>query len=312
MELCNNYIRIVSPDTKVISTIYDIINKSNPDNLFDRLDPLNEVDRCSDTFTYELKNPQEIYLHVFTPHAPNKENLKNMTSKWNVMITNEYECEANEIYGIITWDKGETTIEKDYEFLEGCYHLDSDYFWDIRIFNDIEEKIKYKLVSFENLRDFIGEEYDYVSEEDAVDIFNLYYDALLDEMKKPIKVVVDVDGGIVTGITSNVPVQTFLIDMDNLKEETNLETIESISTPEQSEVMTDEEIDQYIHNVIEHTKLNGYYQPVLSPQEWEQGDFPSFGVFKSLDKLLKVFPDHEYEFYSFNDIENPTFMDDKF
>jgi hypothetical protein len=312
MELCNNYIRIVSPDTKVISTIYDIIVKSKPDNLFNRLDPLNEVDRYCVSFTYELENPQVISMYVFTPHAPNQENLKNMTSKWNVMITNEYECESNEIYGMLQWDIGITIVEKDYEFMEGCYHLNSEYFWESRIFNDIESKIEKKLVSFENLRDFIGNEYPYVSEEDALSIFNHYYDTLLDEMKKPIKVMVEVDGGLVMGITSNVSVQTFLIDHDNLNEETNLETIELTLIPDNSTIMGDDQMDEYIKKVIHGIKLNGYYQPVLSPKEWEEGNFPSFGVFKSLDKLLEVFPDHEYEFYSKDDIENPTFMDDKF
>lgn len=51
------------------------------------------------------------------------------------------------------------------------------------------------------------------------------------------------------------------------------------------------------------------YQPVLTPEEWETGNFPSFGAYENLERAKEDFPNREIEALNENDIEEPTYFD---
>lgn len=54
---------------------------------------------------------------------------------------------------------------------------------------------------------------------------------------------------------------------------------------------------------------NVYYQPILTTEEWETGNLPSFGVYKYFENAKLDYPDKVIAAYSGNDIEEPTYMD---
>jgi hypothetical protein len=55
---------------------------------------------------------------------------------------------------------------------------------------------------------------------------------------------------------------------------------------------------------------NIYYQPILSPEEWEEGDLSSFMVYRELKNAKADYPNHIIAAYEEGDIEEPTIIDD--
>ncbi len=53
-----------------------------------------------------------------------------------------------------------------------------------------------------------------------------------------------------------------------------------------------------------------YYQPILTPQEWESGVLNSFDVYRELKNAKGDFPKHTIAAYEDGDIEEPRFIDD--
>lgn len=58
-------------------------------------------------------------------------------------------------------------------------------------------------------------------------------------------------------------------------------------------------------------KKQVFYQPILSKEEWEKGELPSFGVYRELANAKEDYPKHDIAAYEEGDIENPTFVDDE-
>jgi hypothetical protein len=54
-----------------------------------------------------------------------------------------------------------------------------------------------------------------------------------------------------------------------------------------------------------------YFQPILTPKEWESGELSSFMVYREFKNAKADYPKHTIAAYGDGDIENPTFVDDE-
>jgi hypothetical protein len=54
-----------------------------------------------------------------------------------------------------------------------------------------------------------------------------------------------------------------------------------------------------------------YYQPILTPEEWETGELSSFMVYREFKNAKTDYPKHQIAAFEEGDIEEPTFVDDE-
>lgn len=185
---CWNEITISGDVTKIVQALESIENKEDR-NLFKSLIDVPQDEYENDWYNTNLKyfgtkwdvsheecDPQEfdggLVLTPSTAWSPPTEFCINLAKKYGVEVEMYYHEAGNDFCGKTYIKSDGTFIEEDYEYMEGLYHFDWDYFW-----MEIESYIEYAIEEEKSIEEFM-EYYQYLSEEDKKELTKMYNESI--------------------------------------------------------------------------------------------------------------------------------------
>lgn len=183
---CWNEITITGDVTKIVKALESIENKQE-NNVFKTLI---DVPDAEDWYNTNLKyfgtkwdvsyyecDPQEIddecvVLTPSTAWSPPIEFAVNLAKKYGVEVEMYYYESGMDFCGKTYIKSDGTYTEEDYEYMEGIYHFDWDYFW-----MEIDMYIEYAKEEEKSVEEFM-EYYEYLSEEDKKELTKMYNETI--------------------------------------------------------------------------------------------------------------------------------------
>ncbi len=193
---CNNYITISGEKDK-IDRVKTILNLREDDYFFKPL--LGQADKAN-WYDENLNNlgtkwdvsvdkdsinesDSEISFSCESAWSPPVAGMVNVCKKYGVDCIMTYEEAGNDFYGKTTIDTDGTYEEEDYEYREGMYVLDNDWFWENLSESDMEymiEEIQDEMESDDTytINEFVKREFPYVTEDDTKQIISILQEEL--------------------------------------------------------------------------------------------------------------------------------------
>ena len=121
--------------------------------------------------------------------SPPVAGMVNVCKKYGVDCVMNYEESGGDFYGRTTIKSDGTLTEQDYEYREGMYVLDNEWFWENLTGNDMEyltENIQDEMEgdSTYTIKDFVDGEFSYVTDKDKKEIIVLFEEELETQKEK--------------------------------------------------------------------------------------------------------------------------------
>jgi hypothetical protein len=182
---CWNEITISGDVTKIVESLESIENKEE-NNVFKTLIDVPKDEYENDWYNTNLKyfgtkwdvsygdcDPQEfddecIVLTPSTAWSPPIEFCVNLAKKYGVEVEMYYHESGMDFCGKTYIKSDGEYTEEDYEYMEGVYNFDWDYFW-----MEIDMYIEYAKEEQKSVEEFM-EDYEYLSEEDKQELIKMY------------------------------------------------------------------------------------------------------------------------------------------
>jgi len=181
---CSNEITISGDVTKIVEALESIENKQE-NNVFKTLIDVPQDEYEKDWYNTNLKyfgtkwdvsheecDPQEfdggLVLTPNTAWSPPIEFGINLAKKYGVEVELYYYEAGMDFCGKTYINSDGTYTEEDYEYMEGLYNFDVDYFW-----VEIESYIEYAKEEGQSVEEFM-EAYDYLPEYDKEELTKMY------------------------------------------------------------------------------------------------------------------------------------------
>jgi hypothetical protein len=182
---CWNEITISGDVTKIVEALESIENKEE-NNLFKTLIDVPQDEYERDWYNTNLKwfgtkwdvshegcDPQEIddeciVLSPSTAWSPPIEFGVNLAKKYGVEVDMYYHESGMDFCGKTYIKSDGEYTEEDYDYMEGLYNFDADYFW-----VEIESCIEYAKEDGQSVEEFL-EVYDYLPEYDKKELTRMY------------------------------------------------------------------------------------------------------------------------------------------
>jgi len=136
-----------------------------------------DVSVSKDNFYTESED--EIGFNCESAWSPPVAGMVNVCKKYGVSCIISYEEPGNDFYGRTKMDSSGILSEEDYEYREGKYRLDPDYFWESCEF-DIEYDVE-DLDDTYSVDDLIKDTYSFLDEDDKVEMKRLIVEHLGEE-----------------------------------------------------------------------------------------------------------------------------------
>jgi hypothetical protein len=178
---CSNEITISGDVTRIVEALESIENKQE-NNVFKTLIDVPQDDDWYNTnlkyigtkwdVSYYECDPQEfdggLVLMPNTAWSPPIEFGVNLAKKYGVEVEMYYYESGMDFCGKTYISSDGTYTEEDYEYMEGLYHFDADYFW-----VEIESYIEYAIEEGQSIEEFL-EYYDYLPTYDKKELTKIY------------------------------------------------------------------------------------------------------------------------------------------
>jgi hypothetical protein len=186
---CWNEITISGDVTKIVESLESIENKEE-NNVFKTLIDVPKDEYENDWYNTNLKyfgtkwdvsygdcDPQEfddecIVLTPSTAWSPPIEFCVNLAKKYGVEVEMYYHESGMDFCGKTYIKSDGEYTEEDYEYMEGVYNFDWDYFW-----MEIDMYIEYAKEEQKSVEEFM-EDYEYLSEEDKQELTKMYNETI--------------------------------------------------------------------------------------------------------------------------------------
>ena len=190
---CSNYVELIG-EPKDIARVSTILKVREDDNFFS---PLLGSNNHKDTWyddnisqlgtkwdvsvsTEELNLDNDgIEFNCESAWSPPVAGLVSVCQRYNLQCIISYEEPGGDFYGRTKIDSNGILEEEDYEYREGKYRLDPDYFWESLEF-DIECDVE-ELSETYSIDDLINETYNFLDKEDKVEMKKIIEEHLGEE-----------------------------------------------------------------------------------------------------------------------------------
>jgi hypothetical protein len=187
---CSNEITISGDVTKIVEALESIENKQE-NNLFKTLIDVPQEEYEKDWYNINIKwfgtkwdvsheecDPQEfdggLVLTPNTAWSPPIEFGVNLAKKYGVEVEMYYQESGMDFCGKTYIKSDGTYTEEDYDYMEGLYNFDVDYFW-----VEIESYIEYAKEDGQSVEEFL-EYYDYLPNYDKKELTKMYNESIRD------------------------------------------------------------------------------------------------------------------------------------
>ena len=197
---CNNQIVIQGPTDKV-EAIWSIANDESDNGLLTALHPIGKWDydlACEqwgtkwDVSTEDTSidySDDTISFQCESAWSPPVAGMVTICKKYDVECEMNYEESGNDFYGRTTIKSDGTYVEEDYEYREGMYVLDNEWFWENLTGNDMEyltETLQDEMEgdSTYTIKEFVDNEFPYATDKDKKEIIVLFEEELESQKEK--------------------------------------------------------------------------------------------------------------------------------
>ena len=199
---CFNSITISGEKDKItrIKTILDLrednyffkslLGEASKDNWYD--ENINNLGTKWDVSTEDTSidySDDTISFQCESAWSPPVAGMVTICKKYDVECEMNYEESGNDFYGRTTIKSDGTYVEEDYEYREGMYVLDNEWFWENLTGNDMEyltETLQDEMEgdSTYTIKEFVDNEFPYATDKDKKEIIVLFEEELESQKEK--------------------------------------------------------------------------------------------------------------------------------
>lgn len=167
---CNNTFIIAAPEN-IITEIQDIITGLSPEA--DVLASLANGNAATSTnavwgvaktdFNFEKDSDTKCAANFDSKNEYPDEFYKNFSKKFTLKITAYYEIEADDVKGVLFYERGVLEKKEEYKYIEGFYKLESvEDFWE-----EVESKMENDyLDNYDSFEEIASNEFSFLSKKD--------------------------------------------------------------------------------------------------------------------------------------------------
>lgn len=127
-----------------------------------------DIDFSEHQFTFD---GDCITIQCETAWSPPTEFLMNFTQMYGLRAEMTYEEPGNDFAGKVEIHEGDIVVDEQYEYAEGVYHFDNDYFWEGVVISQIEYWVDEEMEE-EEIKNYFA----FLSDDEKDEVLEIYRD----------------------------------------------------------------------------------------------------------------------------------------